>query len=192
MSSPLPNTSAAFVLGKLFVGILCRPEVPIPDLLARMSAVYGHVQPLGAELPRFFAFEHTDYYQDEMGPHLKRFFVSVDQLYDPAHLSDAKHKSILIENSYKEGQCRQVNLDPGILFLHNVILLSTKNFAHRIPLSAGIYAEVTLIYQKRKWECLPWTFPDYKTTGYQDLFSEMRRHYHAQLAYPKGKTHDHT
>ena len=192
MSSPLTHAPAAFELGKLFIGILCRPDVHIPDLLARLSAVYGQVQPLGADGPDVFPFEHTAYYRAEMGPNLKRFFVSVDPLYDPAQLADAKHKSLLIEKDYTDGQGRQVNLDPGILFLHNLMLLSTKNFAHRIPLSAGIYAEVTLIYQKKKWECLPWTFPDYQTKGYQDLFSDMRRHYHAQLAYPKGTPHDHT
>ncbi len=182
MNALITHSPADFVLGKLFIGILCRPCVPIPELLATLESVYGKVQPLGSGHPDFFAFEHTAYYNAEMGPDLKRFFVAVDSLYDPNQLAEAKHKSIGIENIYRDAQGRQVNLDPGILFLHNLILLSTKNFSHRIPLVRGIYAEVTLIYQKKKWECLPWTFPDYKTAGYQALFSELRRNYQSQLA----------
>jgi hypothetical protein len=170
-----------FTFGKLFIGVLCQPTADILGLLADLRETYGEVTPLGDAFPTFFSFEHTAYYTPEMGPNLRRFFISVEALYDPEYLAEAKHKSVALEKKYTDTRGRQVNLDPGILFLHNLILLSTKNFAHRIPLSGGIYGEVTLLYQKKKWESLPWSFPDYKGTAYQLLFSELRTRYQQQL-----------
>ena len=46
---------------------------------------------------------------------------------------------------------RRVNLDPGLLSLANLILATTKNRSHRIPLFDGIYAELTLLYAKKQF-----------------------------------------
>jgi hypothetical protein len=178
----LRDDGAAFTPGKLFIGVLCQPSVAVSDLLADLRLVYGPLTALGAGVPTVFPFSHTAYYSHEMGLDLQRFFVGIDALYDPAGLADAKHRSLSLERVYSDSRGRRVNLDPGILFLHNLILLSTKNFAHRIPLSKGIYAEVTLLYQKKKWESLPWSFPDYKGMDYQCLFSELRSVYKEQLS----------
>ncbi len=166
-----------FTFGKLFIAVLCRPDVDVETLLTDLALVYGPVK----QPTRFFSFAHTAYYEPEMGPDLRRFFVVIEALYDPSQLAETKLNSTALEKKYADGQGRRVNLDPGILFLHNLILLSTKNFAHRIPLSQGIYAEVTLIYQNKKWVSLPWTFPDYQTEGYHALFHEIRHDYQIQL-----------
>ena len=70
---------------------------------------------------------------------------------------------------------RPVNLDPGYLEQSKIVLASTKNFFHRILISGGIYAEVTLHYQEGKWYDFPWTFPDYKSDDYQRLFFSSER-----------------
>ena len=69
---------------------------------------------------------------------------------------------------------RPLNLDPGYLTLGKLVLASTKDFAHRIYLSRGIYAEVTLQYRHRRWEHHQYTFPDYRREDYQQFFSECR------------------
>ena len=69
---------------------------------------------------------------------------------------------------------RPLNLDPGYLTLGKLVLASTKDFAHRIYLSHGIYAEVTLQYRHRRWEHHQYTFPDYRREDYQRFFSECR------------------
>ena len=58
--------------------------------------------------------------------------------------------------------------DPGKL-----VLASTKDFAHRIYLSRGIYAEVTLQYRHRRWEHHEYTFPDYRREDYQRFSQRM-------------------
>ena len=50
---------------------------------------------------------------------------------------------------------RPLNLDPGYLTLGKLVLASTKDFAHRIYLGRGIYAEVTLYYRHRRWQDHP-------------------------------------
>ncbi len=55
------------------------------------------------------------------------------------------------------------------------MLASTKDHAHRIYLRcAGIFAEVTLHYQKRAWRHHEWTFPDYRREDYQEFFTRAR------------------
>jgi hypothetical protein len=69
---------------------------------------------------------------------------------------------------------RPLNLDPGYLTPGKLVLASTKDFAHRIYLSQGIYAEVTLQYKHRTWKHHEYTFPDYRRADYQRFLSECR------------------
>jgi hypothetical protein len=78
-------------------------------------------------------------------------------------------------------ESRPLNLDPGYLTLGKLILASTKDFAHRIYLARGIYAEVTLQYKHRRWQHHEYTFPDYRRADYQQFFSECRDTLHERL-----------
>ena len=75
---------------------------------------------------------------------------------------------------------RPLNLDPGYLTSAKLVLASTKDHAHRIYLSRGIYAEVTLHYQDRGWQHHEWTFPDYRRADYQEFFTHARDHLRRQ------------
>ena len=110
-------------------------------------------------------FLHTKYYREEMGDDLKRKFFAFEKLVERDRLTDIKLFTNIIEEKFGEKVddfvFRRVNLDPGILTPANLILASTKDFAHRIYLKNGIFAEVTLVYEKRRFKSLPWTYPDY-------------------------------
>ena len=41
------------------------------------------------------------------------------------------------------------------------LLVLVRRFTHRIYIGQGIYADLTLIYQRGAFEKLPWTYPDY-------------------------------
>ena len=69
---------------------------------------------------------------------------------------------------------RKVNLDPGILSLANLVLASTKDFSHRIYLKDGIFSEVTLVYEKKRFKALPWTYPDYTEPEVIDFLNRAR------------------
>jgi hypothetical protein len=57
-----------------------------------------------------------------------------------------------------------------------LVLASTKDHAHRIYLSQGIYAEVTLFYRDREWQAREWTFPDYRRADYHAFFDACRNY----------------
>jgi hypothetical protein len=85
------------------------------------------------------------------------------------------------DESADQRRDRLVNLDPGVLSLSRLILASTKDFSHRIPLRDGIYAEVTLRYSGGDFRNLPWTFPDYRTEDYHAILRQIRSTYREQL-----------
>jgi hypothetical protein len=60
-------------------------------------------------------------------------------------------------------------------------LASTKDFAHRIYLNRGIYAEVTLFYKHHRWQHHDCTFADYRRADYQQFFSLCRETLHRRL-----------
>ncbi len=127
-------------------------------------------------------FTHTDYYQQEMGGGLLRRFVSFKTLIDPQSLGACKLLSNKVEEFFAEEGRRRINLDPGYLNEHQLVLASSKNFAHRIYLTKGIYADLTLQYKRGcGWQDLPWTYPDYRLATTKEFFSQVRRQYRRQL-----------
>jgi hypothetical protein len=73
---------------------------------------------------------------------------------------------------------RPLNLDPGYLTLGELVLASTKDFAHRIYVGRGIHAEVTLYYKHPRWQHHEYTFADYRREDYQRFFSDCREWLH--------------
>lgn len=69
---------------------------------------------------------------------------------------------------------RPINLDVGYVDESKLILASMKNFSHRIYLSQGVYAELTLMYHKGRWDALGWTFPDYASGRYHNFLTQAR------------------
>jgi len=54
------------------------------------------------------------------------------------------------------------------------VLASTKNYAHRIYLGKGIYAEVTLIHRDGRYCPHLFTYRDYASDEYIQLFERAR------------------
>jgi hypothetical protein len=125
-----------------------------------------------------YAFTETDYYTATMGVELKKQFFAFERLVDPIELADVKVQTNQWEADYasfsRHPEPRPLNLDPGYITAAKLVLASTKDHAHRIYLSSGIYAELTLSYRKRAWQAMEWTYPDYRRADYQRFFTECR------------------
>jgi hypothetical protein len=123
-------------------------------------------------------FDFTDYYDAEMGSPLYRRFVSFAEPACPEVLPDAKCRTNAIEGDFARrfaGAARRpINLDVGYVEPPKLVLASMKNFAHRIYLGRGVYAEVTLRFRRGQWEALPWTFPDYASGRYDPFLTAAR------------------
>jgi hypothetical protein len=126
-------------------------------------------------------FNHTSYYSREMGPALKRRFLGFEKPVSPEGICAVKASTNRIEKRLSSGLNRTVNIDPGYLDLSRLVLFTTKDYSHRIYLGRGIFAEVTLIYRDNTFNALPWTYPDYRTAGYIDIFNRIRLIYKAKL-----------
>jgi hypothetical protein len=54
------------------------------------------------------------------------------------------------------------------------VLASTKDFAHRIYLREGIFAEITLAFRGGAWLPHEYTFPDYRAGLYDPFLRQAR------------------
>lgn len=160
---------------KLYVGLLSGD----PDVLRRARQLLAReFGPTDAESD-VWPFHFTDYYRDEMGPHLLRQMLSFERLVRCDDLPDAKRRCNALEERIAE-EClspevaRPVNIDPGYLDLGKFVLATTKDRSHRIHVGGAIFAEVTLEFTGGAWRTLPWTYPDYASAPYQAFLSAMR------------------
>lgn len=119
-------------------------------------------------------WNYSTYYKDEIGWPLLRQFIFFQNLIDPGLLSDIKLKTNEIEASFSSEGKRSINLDPGYLTLSNIVLASTKNYAHRIYLGKGIYGEITLIYKDDTYKPHLFTYSDYQDKTHINIFLKAR------------------
>ena len=171
------------------------PHTPVLPILAAFSRHDDALAWARAMTPKLwgpialesepFPFDHTRYYDASMGPGLKKRFLTPVETADPSDLLDWKLTTNAWEETYAaesgHAEPRPLNLDPGYITLGKLVLASTKDFAHRIYLGRGIYAEITLFYRRHRWEHHEWTFADYRQAGYQDFFTRCRDYLHHRL-----------
>lgn len=172
------GTEKSFTREKLVVGMLISREELRDEVERRLCSAYGPMDLVKGPFP----FDFTDYYDEEMDRPIMRWFYSFRDPVDPSRLADIKlFTNRLEEELAREGK-RKVNLDPGLLALSRFVLATTKDNAHRIPLREGIFAEVTLLYRRKDFEVLEWTYPDYRSRTNRDVLREIRELYKKNLA----------
>ncbi len=166
---------------KLIVGILAANQDALICAAAQLIQNFGPTD-FSSDI---WPFDQTEYYNDQTGDHIIRQFISFQKLIRPADLAKIKLKTNKIEKilakKLKLPLPRPVNLDPGIIEPAKLVLASTKNFSHRIYIGKKIYAEVTLIYDKKQWKPFEYTFPDYRQQCYFDYFDKVRTRLLEQL-----------
>ncbi len=163
---------------KLIMAIFTPQPELFPNIEKELVKKWGEID---FKCP-IFNFDHTDYYREEMGFDLKKEFISFKDLIDPETINSIKLFTNKLESKYSKEGKRIINIDPGYVNNSKLVLASTKNYYHRIYLGKGIYAEVTLFFQERSFQSLPWTYPDYKTDASIDIFNKIREIYRKQLA----------
>ena len=172
MSAPVPSRPA-----KLLVGFFLAHQNLAGTIMERLEDLFGPIDLVSRWLP----FDYTDYYTREMGTPLYRRMVAFKDLVNQENLPDIKHLTNAIEADYVRHGRRVVNIDPGYLLLERLVLATGKNFSHRIYLRRGIYADLTLIFQKKSFRPLKWTYPDYAGSEVIGFFGGVRERYMKQL-----------
>lgn len=168
MSRPRPPQPA-----KLVIGLFTSAKRHAAEVCNQLQSVYGPVDLVS----RWFDFAFTDYYRQEMGAPLFRRVFAFERLIPQQHLAMIKCHTNALETALSRDGRRRVNIDPGYLLYERFVLATGKNYTHRIYIGCGIYADLTLIYQKGAYRPLPWTYPDYATSEILDFLLEVRRLY---------------
>jgi len=126
-------------------------------------------------------FHYTDYYAAEMGSPLYRYFAAFSELRDPLFLPQCKHITMELEQRFSVKGKRRINLDPGYLSLSSMVIATAKNHCHRIPLSAGVYAQLEYVVRNGCLQPLEWTYPDFRSAEYMAFFNALRENLKQQL-----------
>lgn len=176
MGIPTPPPSV-----KLLVALLAADPALFAVAASQLEQSYGSID-LESEV---FPWNTTDYYRAEMGENLLRKFVGFEQLVSPEDIVRVKLETNTLEVSLSStaspSSPRRVNLDPGYLDATKLVLASTKNQAHRIYLSQGISAEVTLLYHHGAFHPFVYTYVDYRWPETHAFLRRVRMRYLDQL-----------
>ena len=156
--------------GMLIISVLYNPEIDIEKVFKQLTRVFGPIEQSYGPIE----FTWTTYYNPEMGEGLMRFFLGFSKLIKQASLATIKRITNRIEKDFSRQHKRKVNLDPGVLTLHNLVLPTTKAYTHRPVINGGIYADLMLVFNQGEYAALPWTYPDYASEELRDLFTKWR------------------
>jgi len=148
------------------------------DAMERMTAVWGEVTD---RLPPF-PFTFTDYYTAEMGPSLVKSIVVFRPLISLNAMVAVKQAAMRLEDEFSVDGRRRVNIDPGYMTAAKLVLLTCKDFSHRLFLHEGVYGDVHLTVANGRFAPMPWTYPDYRQDEVLAFLDGIRRQYLAELA----------
>jgi hypothetical protein len=162
---------------KLICSLFSPQETLIDQVIGELEGSFGLLE---WRSPRLY-FDRTRYYEKEMGWPLYRHFVAFKKLIRPEAIVDMKLATNLIEQKHLVRGNRQINIDPGYVSLERLVLATGKNYTHRIYLSKGIYADLTLVFHKGSFKPLDWTYRDYADPAVIGYFNEVREKYRAQI-----------
>jgi hypothetical protein len=151
-----------------------------PEVSTELTARFGPFESSEA-----FAFDQTDYYDEELGTPITRRIVAFDALRPLDELADIKLWTNAVEGRFAVDGRRRFNLDPGFITMQSLVLATGKNFSHRIYLRDGIWADLTLMWQRKRWVDFPWTFPDYAGEAMKTRLTKLRLSYKNKLSKPQ-------
>jgi hypothetical protein len=162
---------------RLVASLLATSEEARAEAVARLDSRFGPLIYLSEPLP----FTDTDYYTPEMGAPLTRRVAGFVDLVRPEDLARIKRITDSLEKDLAIRGRRRVNIDPGLLSEHSLVLATHKNAPHRLALAKGIYGELTLIFKNGRFNALPWTYPDFVEKRLLEVFFHLRARYLWQL-----------
>ncbi|WP_035240192.1 DUF4416 family protein [Desulfobacter vibrioformis] len=168
---------------KLVMSVFMKDKRVFESVFSRLEGVGGPVDMISPWLD----FDFTDYYYREMGEPLFRRLIAFKPLMEQDALASIKLDTNRIESDCLEQNNRTINIDPGYLLASRFILATGKEYSHRIYIGQQIYADLTLMYTKKGFKTLEWTYPDYASHAVLNFLGQVRQKYLVDL-----KAHDQT
>ncbi len=167
----------------IVMSVLARGENIPPEIVSQLENRIGPLEQITGPIP----FNYTSYYDKEMGHGIVRWIMSFIEPVDRATLPDIKLFTNDLEKANSIGPDRTINLDPGLLSLENFVLATGKNRSHRIYLRDGIFADLTLTFEKGSYRPTPWTYPDYREAELVNILNDIRNSYYNRIKIKRNK-----
>lgn len=159
---------------KLVTGIMYTKDEYYEEALSKLITLYGDVD---SETDEYYFSSYSVFYDSEMNGTVKKRFLSFKTLIDPGWLSGIKRETNKIEDEFSTNGMRNVNIDPCILTHGAFIMATTKGASFRIPLSDGIYGDLSLVYANKMWSDFYWTYSDVKSVDIKGYLALVRHMY---------------
>jgi hypothetical protein len=162
---------------KLFCGVLFSDNELLQQSQKLLIDKFGEIDYQSDR----FEFTISEYYRPEMGWPIYRLFWSFKHVIHPKQIARIKIECNEIEDQLAVDGNRRINLDPGYMDYDKIVLASAKYNGQKIYLDLGIYADLTLHYEKGNYYPYPWSFPDFKSNQYNKTMLRIREIYKMQL-----------
>ncbi|MBU1084428.1 MAG: DUF4416 family protein [Candidatus Omnitrophota bacterium] len=162
---------------KLVASIIYKSDKMREIAEKKIEGVLGRKEALEKEL----TFDLTDYYYGEMGGPLRRKLLCFKGLADKENIEEIKIRTNRLESKLAVDGKRTVNIDPGYITEAKLVLLTTKDYVHRVHIGKKIFAETTLHFCGGRFNAWPWTYPDYASEEIRAYFESVRGLYVEQL-----------
>ena len=161
---------------QLLAGVLIGDKELLGDVERALEDRFSPIDARSQACP----FDLTGYYEEEMGRGLARVLYSFRDLVRPEAIVEIKLATNAVEKYFAYSGRRRVNIDPGYMDFHKIVLASAKFLGQKIHIANGIYADPTLYYDKG-WKAYPWCFPDFKDGRYNEFLCRVRSAYKAKI-----------
>ncbi|MCO4794062.1 MAG: DUF4416 family protein [Bacteriovoracaceae bacterium] len=156
----------------LFFAILWREDNKnLESIKSLIQEKWGKI--ISEYSPEYFPMK--EYYQKEMGSPLSRIYLMVDGPHEREALLDTKVWAMEVERETSKNEKRLINIDPGLICLEQLLLISTKPYSHRVYSGNNLYTELTYQFKDKTYESLPWTYPDYVQEETIQFFVKCRK-----------------
>lgn len=180
MDGKAKDVTTALRMGpvKLVMGLLASPEVSMEVVKAALEERFGRCDMVSKPYP----FDVTNYYEPEMGAEITRYILSFERLIPPEDLRPIKLATNQMENVWRDEAGRRLaNVDPGYIDFFKLVLASNKPSGKKLAAGDGVWLDLNLVYEKGRWQTMPWTFPDFSSGRYDDFLTKVRGAYKKQM-----------
>ena len=160
---------------KLILGVIYHEKAILDQAMEILTREFGEIEDCSEEFS--FSGEFSTYYDEEIGGEGLRRIYSFKELVDPSRQAEIKCFTNSVEAKFAVDGMRKINLDPGFINHGRLMLPTTKETGFRVPLSDGIYTELTLFWARGGWQKFPWTYRDYQSERVQGFITQVRKKY---------------
>jgi hypothetical protein len=155
-------------MAKLIVGIIYSDKELFEEVKKVLEEKFSKIEDSVS-----YDFNFTKYYEDEMGPNLKKDILIFEQEIKEEQLAEIKSYTNSLEDNYRINNNRKINIDPGYLTKEELILASNKKSNYKAEIGKNIYSHLILRFENSKCVNTTRTYPGYRTEKVQSFLTRI-------------------